>query len=565
MRRTALVSVVVLLNTAAPAAAFIIDEETKPQAEQEPADKSEEAKEPSVDQPEEAIKPSADQLEEDKEPSPDQAEEVKEPNVDQTEEVKETGVDEPETSSPDVDQDEWGDDWGEGSDSDGFADVPEEETSAPEEAEEVLSKWSSTGFARTEWGLWVERFDDNPFAKGRQNLDLAVRYKGDMLRFVLSGHTEYDLAYLYERDSYDQPVLDVYEWLVDLRETFIAFSLDDFDITVGRQVVVWGEGDMMSLVDVVAPRDLREPGLADLDDLRLPTLATKLSLFIGFHRIESTIIHESFFGYRSPPFGPFSPMPDLLAQDVAEFLSSTPIWYRDKQDSFSLDTQQFLMRWSYKGPGIDLALYIASILDQQGIIELDYPKMLSSIVHTGKAEIILDHKRYMMVGQSGAWPFGNWLFKWELGADIKRSYNVGDADEAQPDIGVDRASTIGGMVGVTYSGFKNTMVFLEFKKSWLLDDLPDLLFSAEEPAFALRYTHMLLNNDLELELAATMFGWSADLGWLVRATINYVIRDGVQAGIGYITYQPGSEFGLISSLNNHDRISIKLRWDFTLY
>ncbi len=493
------------------------------------------------------------------------------PSLVSAEEIIEGGK-APAPSEPE--EDDWGDDgddeegFGEASDSAGFVDVPGDQSTDGDEVETSTEKerrWSFGGFARTEWGLWLERFEENPFAKGRQNLDLVLRYKGDILRLVASGHAEYDVAYLYKRDSYDEPTLDAYEWLVDVRESYLAAALDMAEMRIGRQIVVWGEGDMLSLLDVASPKDQREPGLADLDDLRLPVLSTRISLFVGYHRIEALIVHESSFGYRSPPLGPFSPLPAFLAREIEEFLSTTPIWYEDKQDRFELENQQALMRWSYKGPGIDLALYLASVLDQQGVIELNYQQLLRGVVVARRADIVVDHPRYLMVGHSGAWPFGGWLFKWELKADFDRSYNIGDETAAQPDIGVDKASALGGMVGVTYSGFRDTRLFIEFKKSWLLDDVPDLLFPAEEPAIAMRYTHNVLREDLTLELAATIFGWSANYGWLARATVEYIITDGLKIGAGYITYQPGAEFGLLSGADRHDRFSVKLRWDFTLY
>ncbi len=332
-----------------------------------------------------------------------------------------------------VGQEKRDNEWEDESDGLGFADISEEKSKDEDEVEDKSksSRWSLDGFTRSDWGLWVERFEkgENPFAKGRQNLDLALGYKSEILRFRASGHAEYDVAYLYKRDSYNEPTLDAYEWLVDLRETFMAASFDFFDITVGWQTVVWGEADVLSLVDVASPKDLREPGLADLADLRLPVLSTRLGLFSGYHRIETMIIHEAFFGYRSPPFGPFSPLPALLmeappdAESAAEYILNYPIWYEDEQVRFSINNQQYLMRWAYKGPGIDLALYLASVLDQQGVIRSDFVEIYAGILEENDANILLDHQRYMMVGHSGAWPFGNWLFKWELNAEIDRKFN----------------------------------------------------------------------------------------------------------------------------------------------
>ncbi|MDJ0762480.1 MAG: hypothetical protein QNJ97_05770 [Myxococcota bacterium] len=465
-------------------------------------------------------------------------------------------------------EDDWGDGegWGEDADSAGFADVSADVMAGIEESAggENPSRWRLGGFFRTEWALWTERFEDNPFAKGRQNLDLVLRYKGEILRLVVSGHGEYDVAYLYQRDSYDQPTLDAYEWLLDVRESYLAVTFGEVELSIGRQIVVWGEGDMVSLVDVASPRDLREPGLADLDDLRLPVLSTRIGLFVGYHRIEALVIHESNFGYRPPPFGLFSPLPAFLPDDVVEFLSTTPVWYKHKQALFSLNTQQVLLRWGYKGPGIDLALYVASVLDQQGVIELDYQALLSGIIIDRSTDIVLNHHRYIMVGHSGAWPVDSWLFKWEISAEKDRNYNTGDQEAVQPELSDEQAASIGGLLGITYSGLKDTMLFLEIKKSWLLEDLPDVLFPVEEPSIALRYTHDVLDGDMTLALAGILFGWNAQHGWLARATVSYTILDGLKAGLGFITYQPGIEVGMLSGAKRHDRVWAKLRWDFNI-
>ena len=168
------------------------------------------------------------------------------------------------------DDDEIG--WDDESDDVGFAEIEkgaEEDDSVSSkketlEEESASSPWSVGGFLRSDLGLWVERFETNGFAKARQSLDLSARYKIKNFRAIASVHGEYDFAYLYKRDTYDAATLDVYEYLIDVRDTYLVGTIEDFDITVGKQIVVWGQGDMMSLVDVVCPRDLREPGITDM-------------------------------------------------------------------------------------------------------------------------------------------------------------------------------------------------------------------------------------------------------------------------------------------------------------
>lgn len=461
-------------------------------------------------------------------------------------------------SNPDADSDsDSGDeDWGD--EDPGFGELGEVDLGG-DIAE--ASPWSLTGFVRSDWGLWLERFDDNPWAKGRQMLDLELRFTEKVFRFQVAIHGEYDFAYLHQRDSYDEPTLDAYEWIVDLRESFFALSLSELEVTIGWQIVAWGQGDAISPIDVVNPRDLREPGLADLDDLRLPVLATRVGWFKGYHRVEGMVIHEAFFGYRSPPFGPFSPLATLLPASAQASLGDRTLAYEDRQERFHIDNQQFLLRWSYKGPGLDLAVYGANVLDKIGTFELPAPP---AFANDDPIIVGIDHGRYWMVGHSGAVPVDAWLFKWELYADLERDVNAGDTGAAIPVVREETLNLVGGMLGVTWQPVQEHQVALELAKSFVLEDVPDLLFPIDEPQLALRSMHNFLRDDLTLSFALSLIGWTANQGWLGRAEISYVIEDGLKVGGGFITYQPTSEFGQLSGLDTHDRFFAKLRWDFTL-
>ena len=59
-----------------------------------------------------------------------------------------------------------------------------------------------------------------------------------------------------------------------------------------------------------------------------------------------------------------------------------------------------------------------------------------------------------------------------------------------------------------------------------------------------------------------MVGWTAKGGWLFRGEASYEILDGLKTGLGYVTYQPGDDFGLFYGLHDHDRLFTWLRWDF---
>ena len=452
------------------------------------------------------------------------------------------------------------DDWGNDGDP-GFEDFPDIKV---EPKLEVPSPFNIRGFLRSDWALWAERFKDNPFAQGRQSLDLVMTYKQRVARMHLGVHGEYDFAYLHERESYDRPTLRTYEFDMRPRELYWAFSLGRAELTIGRQIVVWGEGDAISPLDVVNPRDLRDPGLADLDDLRLPVLATRVGIFLGNHRIEGMVVHEGNFGLRSPPFGPWSPFRAILAQglpgvDLGALIGDRQVVFDDVQDRFDWGNSAYYLRWVYKGPGIDVGLYGAYTQDQQGVISLPpLPELLTA----DRIRLSLDHQHDWVVGTSGAWAWRQLLLKWEVGAEIGKPLNVGQPPTS---LSVAYGSILNLMLAVNYSPLNELPIVLEVNVPVALDEPKNLLFPIDKPQIALRASWRTLRERLQLMVAFTMFGIQAELGWFLRGEISYEIQDGLKVGLWYITYQPGEdEVGPFLGLDTHDRLFWKLRWDFTV-
>ncbi len=466
-----------------------------------------------------------------------------------------------------VAQDEEG--WGDGGDEVGFADTADAATPTTAAAA-ATSPWSLDGFIRSDLHFWAERFDDDgdPWAKDRRSLDLTMRYSGGDWRVVLGGHFEHDLVYAH--GTHDEATIETYETRYLDGEQYVNGAFGSVDVTLGRQIVAWGEGDAASPLDIVNPRDLREPGLADLDDLRLPVLATRVGWFPGDHRIEAMVVHEQRFGERAPPLGEFSPLPSFIASNpmAASLLGGLTFRWRDTPGPYS-ESQNYLLRWVYKGPGIDLGLYAASVLDRQGVIVLDVVEIATAATDpdVDSIDLVLDHRRYHLAGTSGATTVDAFLFKWELVFDYERPFTTGDRTSAVPMLSAGEANVLTPMAGVTWRGLTDTDLALEWTQAFLLDAPDDLLFPADAPQLALRVTHEALRQRLRLAAAVSVVGYTAELGWFARAEANYEVFDGVRAGVGYVTYQPppdDEELSFLSGLDNHDRVLAQLRWDFSL-
>ena len=460
-----------------------------------------------------------------------------------------------------AEEESWGDDdEGFGDDGDDFEfDVPST-LSVPSTQSPYLGV---TGFSRTRAGLWLERISADPISTVRQSLDLDARGRLGTLRYVAALHGEYDLAYAFD-DRYGTPTKDTYVWQVIPGEQYISVPIADVDLTLGRQIVAWGEGDVFSPLDLVNPRDLREPGLADLDDIRLAVLATRLGYFIGQHRFEVMVVHEGHGGLRPDPLAEYSPLrTELLNDPVASaLLRDKTLRYKALEDAFLPQNWSVFARWLYSGHGLDLGFYGARVLDRQGTIELPPTEAFAQ----DAIDLTLVHKTYDVIGHSGAKPHGDWLFKWEGVYEHDRPQNLGSLGQFPPSLSQGQVDLATAMLGLTYSGWTDLVIGVEGTRSLLLSDTEGLLFPLDSLALAARVSYLMLRERLRLDAAITSFGDAFELGGLARIETTYSYVDGLKIGAALTHFQSGDEdeFGPFSGLDDLDQLIFKLRWDFTL-
>ncbi len=149
-------------------------------------------------------------------------------------------------------------------------------------------------------------------------LDLLFKWNENW-RALVSGKAFYDLAYTIKgRDEFTDEVLDEYEQEVQWRKVYLQGRLGrHVDIKTGRQIVVWGQSDNIRINDVLNPLDMREPGMVDIEDLRLPVTMTRLDGYWASWNLTAIAVHEIRFD-KNPVYGSdFFPDRDPLPPEDA--------------------------------------------------------------------------------------------------------------------------------------------------------------------------------------------------------------------------------------------------------
>lgn len=351
----------------------------------------------------------------------------------------------------------------------------------------------------------------------------------------VAGHGFYDFAYrIRGRDEFTQEVLDENEKELEFGEVWLLGSITDkLDLKAGRQIVVWGKSDNIRVTDVINPLDLREPGLTDLENLRLPVTMTKLDYFLWGLNLSGMVIHEVRYN-KEPEFG----------SDF--FPAAQPLPTTESPDTgFDIDNTQYALALDGIFHGWDASLYGAYFYDDTPHLDID---------SSGGQK--LKHARLKMVGGAFNIATGNWLFKTEAAyLDGIRFFNSGKD-----------FNRIDALVGVEYSGFTDMTVSFEIADEHILnhddqvEEAPDFT-EQDRWVSALRLTKTYLNETLNLTFLAQTWGLTGDDGAFQRFTAEYDLTDAIELTGGVVFYQSG-DLPRFREVGENDRLYLEVKYNF---
>lgn len=378
----------------------------------------------------------------------------------------------------------------------------------------------------------------------RAGLKLELEYKiAEKWRLFLSGNGFQDFAYSIKgRDDYTSEVLSRYENQVELDETYIQGRLTrKLDLKVGRQIIVWGKSDNIRVTDVLNPLDLREPGLTDLEDLRLPEAMTRLDFYYGKWSISGIAIHEHRYN-KNPVYG----------HDFFPFEQPLP---PEKEPATSLDNTEFAAAINGIFTGWDLSFYYADIYSDRAHVEL-FPYPLQY------------HAPVTMLGAAVNVAQGNFLWKTEAAYfdGIKFSDDSFYMAGMMPVrvLGQGTYARIDVLLGVEYSGFDDTTISFEAVNRHYAN------FSESAEAFgekrdrfqsATRISRDFMNETLNLTVLASIYGLKGEDGAIYRFTAEYDWTDEIEIIGGVVLYNSG-ELTELSNIAYNDRVYCDIKYSF---
>ncbi len=373
--------------------------------------------------------------------------------------------------------------------------------------------------------------------KNKLDLQLNIRLNTHWKSRV-EARAFYDLAYqINGRSEYTSDVLASYESEAEIVEAWVQGSVtEQLDVKFGRQIVVWGKSDNIRITDIINPLDNREPGMTDIEDLRLPLLISRFDYYPrGSWNFSALLIHER----RTPKEA--AQGSEFLPLNIFPFPEDFAFPGLETSEQ-SLAGTQFGLALNGVFQGWDLSFYAADVLDSRW--------------HFEENNTIRRYGRIRMLGAAINFTAGSWLFKSEFASIYGLQFNTT----------IDKKNRWDLLVGAEYMGFKNSAISVEIANRHMNSYEAQMINPADflrenELQTALRITRSFNHDTIDVTWLISLFGMNGKDGGFQRLWANYDIRDGLAASIGVVDYLGGDK-PTIAALSNNDRVFADVKYSF---
>ena len=373
-----------------------------------------------------------------------------------------------------------------------------------------------------------------------------------------------------------------------LNEAYYKYKNSIFELCMGRQHIVWGQGDGFTLTNVIPAKDKREFTSVTSDDSLLPSDAIRLRFFHNIFTFEALAI-PFFTPDILPPFSfelgknksPFYvDLPDTYTVSFLSFPISYSLEEAGQPRNF-LDTE-FGGRFSFFLSRIDFSFSVfygwerTPMFLREGILHL----VEKTLPIVGKTYIpqSLDinitpvYYRILMAGTDGAVPLGDVLLRYEVAYVWGRHFEPKVAINLPsfPLPSVDKMNVAFNepirkhqllmLLGIDWN-YRGWVLSAQYYEDVILDYKDDITRPIHLGNISLNISKTLLRESLKMGATVVIGVNYGDT--FSTYSVDYAITDNFHIATGFDIYTEGKdEKGQFSTLKNMSSYWLKGRFSF---
>jgi len=334
-----------------------------------------------------------------------------------------------------------------------------------------------------------------------------------------------------------------YRTATQIKEAYLMYGGDAFDLRIGQQQIVWGKTDGLRMLDVVNPLDMREFILDDFLDSRVGLVAARLNYYPDTEmeqEIELLVIPDARAAQAAPAGSRWAFHTPTTPAGLS--LKTLPT----EQPNWSVKNTEYGAAWRGNLEGWDVsANYFYGWKDSPNAFRRITPGIMT---------LQLKHLRMHTLGGSMSNAFGSWVLRGEFAANVQEGINANGLTFADT---VQRKTTLNAAIAAEWSAHNwiiSPQFFIRHIQQWN----NSLLEPQDSGFWTLRIATDFMHEKLKPEILL-LADWSAG-GWLARPKTAYEWSDQITMTFGADIF--GGNHGFLGQFASNDRIYVETEYTF---
>jgi len=363
----------------------------------------------------------------------------------------------------------------------------------------------------------------------------------EALSYKIAGRLWYDAVYDLTH-HYPESVADDQKVDGMLRDAYVDFSKDNWDLRAGKQQIVWGESVGLFYADVVNAKDLREFILPDFEFIRIPEWALDAEYTKSNFHAEAVWLPWPSMSKVSRPGGEFVfPLPLPPATPIAFGPARKP--------GKDLDDGEAGARLSYRVEGWDVGAFVLRTWEKLPVLQRTLSPGLATFTET--------HPRLTIDGLTFAKELEPFVLKGEWIYTARKNFQSKDLADAD---GLKTKDVMDYMLGADYTFPNNLETTLQLGQRYIRAYENDLFQQRKlQTQLTLWVRRAFWANRLSPEFLLVKDLGTTDL--MARPKVTYKFLDHWKCTLGADVFAGPAE-GLFGAFAARDRLYTELQFDF---
>ncbi len=394
----------------------------------------------------------------------------------------------------------------------------------------------------------------NQFREGKANEPVSLRQRVWLdgyldcgrIRGFASGYADYDPAVQdWSDDSSEQ-------YDLKLNEAYLTFDTELVDVILGKKMMRWGTGDGINPMDLINPRDCRDPIASARTDARIPILLANVICLLGPVTIEGAFIPKAEVNEFPAPGSPWEPnnLKNLRKSASTGEIALSP---GQTPDDWGEDGE-LAIRTSTVWKRFDLALlYFNGYPDD--------PAYRRDLLSDGRLRFTPHYGRYQAFGFNFAKSTGRATIRGEIAVkpDLPFSIDPNDPSYEEDNDGLVSRDLYQSLIGVDRQFFTNLYLNLQFFVDHIEGGREALAVEQVSHGLTFEISNKFLDDDLTGGVRGTHY--TSNEGSVIEFFAEYNLGDNWEIAPGYMFFE-GPKASRLGQHSENDMFYLRVRYVF---